>query len=433
MPVEVRSVVGAGARTVDALAALEEQLSQSACDSDFAVVFYNVNHDDTEIYRWFRERFPDTPLTGGTSGQGLFGSQGLAGTDAIGLLLLIDPDGNYGAASVDFATLGLAAYDASAMPLSETSSSVDPAAEAAATLHRALEAAGTPGELPQLIWLFQTCGVEDMVLAGLRSVVGQRCPIIGASAADDDETGRWRQMGTDGPITNGVALAVIMPSGGVGVSFQGGFEPIGRWGTVTDAGQQPATRPFAAIAKQRHIARIDDRPAADVYFEWLQEEFGPEDFTISELINRHSIDFALGVPTGETGTVVNYRLVQTIGVSQDGGLILAADISVGSHVFGMRSHPAGIIRRGRRTVQVATETIQPAKWSAQPEPAGALMVYCTDCYRAVGDDIDTAIAVLQETFGTTPFLGCFSYGEQGPTLDTNVHANLMISAIVFGR
>jgi hypothetical protein len=32
-----------------------------------------------------------------------------------------------------------------------------------------------------------------------------------------------------------------------------------------------------------------------------------------------------------------------------------------------------------------------------------------------------------------PFIGCFTFGEQGLVLDRNAHGNLMISAIAFGR
>jgi hypothetical protein len=43
-----------------------------------------------------------------------------------------------------------------------------------------------------------------------------------------------------------------------------------------------------------------------------------------------------------------------------------------------------------------------------------------------------AQAVAQRLAGA-PFVGCFTFGEQGAIQGRNMHGNLMISAIAFGK
>ena len=52
---------------------------------------------------------------------------------------------------------------------------------------------------------------------------------------------------------------------------------------------------------------------------------------------------------------------------------------------------------------------------------------------AVGDEMAGVVGEVAESFGPVPFLGCFTFGEQGSVLQRNVHGNLMISAVVFGQ
>ena len=65
--------------------------------------------------------------------------------------------------------------------------------------------------------------------------------------------------------------------------------------------------------------------------------------------------------------------------------------------------------------------------------AGGLIVYCAGCMMAVGDQMPQVAATVAESFSDMPFLGCFTFGEQGTLARQNVHGNLMISAIAFGN
>src|SRR3546814_15327723 len=79
---------------------------------------------------------------------------GLGSAASIGMLLIEDDKGSYGAA---------------ARKLGD-----DPAAAAQAALNGALEAADSPGELPELVWIYQAPGQEEQVVEALRRVVGDQ-------------------------------------------------------------------------------------------------------------------------------------------------------------------------------------------------------------------------------------------------------------------
>ena len=59
-------------------------------------------------------------------------------------------------------------------------------------------------------------------------------------------------------------------------------------------------------------------------------------------------------------------------------------------------------------------------------------MYCGGCKLAVGEQIERVKESVATSIEGAPFIGCFTFGEQGRLLDRNRHGNLMISAVVFG-
>ena len=71
---------------------------------------------------------------------------------------------------------------------------------------------------------------------------------------------------------------------------------------------------------------------------------------------------------------------------------------------------------------------------APDDVAGALVIFCAGCMLTVRDRMDRVVAGLDEGLGDAPFLGCFTFGEQGCFVGgENRHGNLMISVTVFAR
>lgn len=393
------------ADTAAALQQIDSQLDARAERARMVFAFYGCGHDDTLLHGHLRRRFGNAALLGGSSSGGLITERGALGPQGIGVLLIDDEDGSYGVASG---------------PLGS-----DPAASAEALLRQALASCDCEGELPELIWIYQAPGHEEAVVAGLRRLVGDRCPIIGGSSADNDVSGRWRQLGPDGVRSDGLVVGVLFPSAPLGYAFQGGYEPAGPSGVVTGIGYTPAGDSGVVTASAgREILSIDGEPAAVVYNRWLG---GRLDALLDGggTILADTTMLPIATDAGRIDGVTHYLLIHPEAVGAGGTLRTFCNLQVGDRVFAMRGDRERLIDRAGRVARQARKDL------GAGAPAGGLVVYCGGCKMAVGEDIDRVAASLAGAFGGSPFICCFTFGEQGRLIDRNVHGNLMISAIGF--
>lgn len=407
MPVRIDSFVAAGVTPEASLADVGGRLAAMEAAPHCIFAFYHEDIDDVELHRLITERLPDVTVIGGTSSHGLISPGGIVGGYTVGMLAIFDPDGRYGAAG---------------MPLGD-----DPVGAAQAALHQALINADAEGELPELVWVYQAPGTEELVLDGIKRVVGDRCPIVGGSASDENISGKWRQLAPQGSLSNGVAVAVLLPSGGVSVAFQGGYEPTGASGLVTAVVPGPHRSDGEGLSNE--IISISGRPAAEVYDEWCGGLLAEDWRENGQDIKRLTVGDPLGVAVAKFGAVTYFQLVQPGAVTPEGHLRTYTGVESGARVYAMRGSRRGLIRRASRVVATATSEIR----SDNFEVAGGLMVYCAGCRLAVGEGITDVADAVRAEFGGSEFLGVFTGGEQGPVFGRAIHANLMISAVVFGR
>ncbi|MCL2635830.1 MAG: FIST C-terminal domain-containing protein [Betaproteobacteria bacterium] len=392
--VSVHSISARAADTAIAVRALEQEAAKLDASADFLCVFYDEIHADQLIHDFLAARFPGVPVLGGTSSGGTMTEKGLGGDGSIGMLVVADPDGEYGVGAAEL--------------------SGDAADAGERALHLALDRAGCPGELPELIWIYQAPGQEEQVIAGLRRVVGDRCPIIGGSAADNAVAGHWRQLGPEGPMTNGVAVGALFSSGGISFAFQGGYEPTGTSGIVTRV-------------SGRTILTIDGEPAATVYNRWSGGKIGHK--LAGGNILMETTMSPLGIEVGRIGDVTHFLVIHPEQILENGAMSTFANIGEGSRLFSMRGDRTHLIRRAGRVATAAAAALP----GGARRFAGGLVVYCAGCRFAVGEEMDQVSAAISQSFGGMPFVGCFTFGEQGQVLGSNAHGNLMISAIAFGR
>lgn len=409
MSVLIESFIAAGHGTTKVVSDLREQIGRSGLDPDFIFVFYGAAHDDELIAGFLRSRFPGTPFLGGTSCRGVMTDDGVGGPDSIGLLLIEDPDGSYGSASV---RLG-----------------ADPIGDARQALLSALDGAGSAGELPELIWIYQSPGREELVIEGIRSVVGDRCPVIGGSAADDQVVGEWRVLTSDGPMTEGLVVGALFPSGNVTFAFEGGYEPTGASGVVTRLTFSPSHEESISDGVGRHILEIDGKPAADVYNHWLGGTLPADVVDHGGNILMEAAVSPIATVAGAVSDVRRFRLIHPESISAHRGIATFAEVEAGAEIFAMRGGRDQLIQRLGR---VASAAVTPLPNSVD-DIAGAVVVFCAGCLLAVGDEAERVGDTAAASFGGAPFIGCFTFGEQGSIFDQNLHANLMISAVVFGR
>lgn len=339
---------------------------------------------------------PDTALHGATSCLGVMGADGPKIENGLGAFAIWDADGDYGTAIAPIKT--------------------DARAAARIATANALVNAGRPGEAPDLIWISASPGCEEIVLAGVEDIVGENVPVVGGSAADNAVAGEWRVFDGAETLADGVIVSALFPSKPIGFAYHNGYAPTQHKGTVT-------------AASERLLKEINHRPAAEVYREWTGAGVIPDAVVGTTPILSESTMAPLGRYLDSLGDVPFYLLAHPAGLTADDELELFANIQVGDALTLMSGAPDQLTRRAGKVAALAAE----ASDMEPSEIAGALMVYCGGCMLAVQDSLSDVTNGVVEALPGVPFLGIFTFGEQGVALDgRNRHGNLMISAIVFG-
>jgi hypothetical protein len=384
------------ADTVTATREAYEQLrAQLGNTPDVLLVHASAGHGLDVIAKELARLAPDVPLHGGTSSRGGMTNAGhVRGAESKAGLVMwgaSDPAGAFGVAGGD---------------LSDA-----PRAAASEAVRRAVRAAGRAGEQPDLVWLTAAPGFEEEVLDGITDVFGGDVPVIGGSSADDDVLGQWRQLADGQMYEGGLAVTVMFLSSRPGVSFHSGYAVTEHRGVVTRA-------------SGRTIHEIDGRPAAQVYDEWSGGVLGA-------LPNGGGSALALTTMT-PLGTFRGGEDVRVLlhpeHVDSDGSLRLFANIEEGEEVALMRGSEDALATRATRVVGAARASLELGS-----TPSGALVIYCAGCMMAIESRMDEVASGIDQELAGAPFLGAFSFGEQGCLVDHgNRHGNLMISAVVFG-
>jgi hypothetical protein len=114
-------------------------------------------------------------------------------------------------------------------------------------------------------------------------------------------------------------------------------------------------------------------------------------------------------------------------VEPGGALSLFTDVGVGERLCLMEgsvdrvvARAGHIIEQTRRLHDVASEQL-----------LGALVIYCAGCMMTVPDRLDEVVEGVNASLEGAPFLGAFTFGEQGRFLGgQNRHGNLMVAALL---
>ncbi len=367
---------------------------------DFILAAYSEDHDPVAIQAALSARFPNTMLLGSSSCRGVITQGGLKGFGkaVLGLVGIADPDGAYGTASL--------------APDEDEPAAIRNAVEQAQASVRRM------GEIPDLVWLHTSPGSEECMIYGLQSILGDQVLISGGSSADESIDGKWSQFETRG-VAAGAAFALIYSDHPITHHFQSGYLPTNFSGKITRA-------------NGRTLYEIDGKPAARVYNEWT-------DGAITAALEDHSLNilgesawFPLGKSIGHIGPspelmVDCYCLVHPDSVGPNEELHLFADVQEGSSIVLMKSGREELIKRANQVVRTSLDM------APDDRPvSGALLVFCAGCMLALGDDIRRVADDLIAAYQDVPFMGVFTFGEQGSFLnDERLHGNLMISSTLF--
>lgn len=361
----------------------------------FMVFYCTATYPCHEVIAKLRQMAPGVPLHGGTSCQGVMTHEGFHSDNGYGMGLLgfYDPEGSYGVGAAELGD--------------------DARAAAREALTKALDHADMPGVSPTMVWLTTAPGQEEQVLQGIEDLLGPDIPVTGGSSADNEIKGEWRQFANDDVHQNAVVLSVLFPEDELMFAFHSGYEPTQHTGTVTRA-------------KGRTLYEIDGKPAAQVYETWSEGALTDALRSEGNILAGTTL-YPLGRIVGYVGEVPYYKLSHPDSMI-DGGVTLFADIQEGETIQLMRGTPDSLATRAGRVAQSAMELHAATSQNVQ----GALVIYCAGCMLAVQGRMQEVVSGLCESLGGRPFLGAFTFGEQGCFVGgESRHGNLMISVLLF--
>jgi hypothetical protein len=344
------------------------------------------------------ERWPRVKVHGGSSCMGVM-TRGWFRPDprSFGFLGISDPAGAYG--------VGMAGLQ------------TNPREAAKKALGLALDHAGRPGEMPQMILLTAPPGCEEELLLGIGEVVGPQVPVAGGSAADEAVTGAWWVSANEVVDNRSVIVTTLFPSGGVVSSFQSGYEATEKSGIITHASGHA-------------INEIDGRPAAQLYNEWTGGALADVLEGGGKIAQRISGLHPVGRRAGSSGEIVEYVLSFLDTVQSDGSLTVFTEVREGERLWLMRGTVDNLVERAGRIARVARDAL--AQERGSDAVAGALVVYCASCLVHIRDRMPEVVAGLDAALGDRPYLGTFTFGEQGCFLaGGNRHGNMMVTVILF--
>ncbi len=385
----------------EAASQLWEQLSDRLGNPpDWIVVAPSVNYDIPQVQKTLNS-LGAKRFHGSTSCLGAMTERGVINTEGRGIAAfgIADPNGDYG--------VGEASLDATASP----------EAAACQALDAALSDAERPGEVPELIWISAPPGCEERVISGLESSLGAGVPIVGGSSADNDVSGQWAQLTQAGVHLNAVIVSVLFPSTKLHFAFHSGYEPTEIKGHVTRA-------------DGRILYEIDGRPAAEVYNDWTSGVLQDALTTGEQNVLPLTTLYPLGRVVGSVGGTAYHQLSHPDRITPERGLSLFSDVEVGDEVWLMQGTRQSLVERGGR---VARAAMQAGNIKAD-DIAGGLVIYCAGCMLTVQDQMDEVVGHLNDALDGHPFLGSFTFGEQGCFIGgENRHGNLMISVLLLGN
>ena len=384
-------------------AAVEEAsllLKESVSDPDYIMLFSTAGYDSDSILSEINSIFPKAKVYGGTSSTGVLTNDGYH-TSKTGSLALLGISSNR-------MTFGVGGAD-----LDNFENARDAGKDA---IENAIENAGKTDELPKLILITVAPGNEEEVLLGIEDVIGWGIPVIGGSSGDDDLTGKWHQYDNNRIYSNGVSLTAIFTDLDVRFIYEAGYEKSKTQGTITKA-------------EGRTIYEIDGRPAGEVYNEWCEGCITKELANGGTILSQSTFwPFAKII---EREYDIYYLSLHPLSVDgNDKSLTLFANVMRGDKLLIMHGDWELLLNRAKTTPHKLMDN----KELINKKPLFGIYTFCGGSLLGIPEDQRFRLSgFVNEELNGIPFIGTFTFGEQGPLGIVNHHGNLANSLILFSE
>lgn len=296
----------------------------------------------------------------------------------------------------------------------------NPEAAARTACRMAVKDAGkSSNEKPAMILMTASFGEEERLVDEIDAFFGGGVKIFGGSAGDNNLTGGWRQLSSRGVHEKGVVLTLIYTDLKIGTVYGSGigYVPTDKRGTVTRS-------------EGRVIHEIDNRPAGEVYNEWLGGTISDKVKNGGSLMFEGILAPLVQKVTAPDGMTHNLTIHAGELNKEDGALRTFAVSKAGEEISILHGSPDAHFNRPPIVAIMARTDGR----IAPGEVAGTLFICCASTHMVLERRVGGFIPMVNRVLNSAPFLGAFTFGEQGfiPGLG-NRHQNLINSMIVFGK
>ena len=395
-------LASAFSHSVDIKEALQSMASKinERLKPSFIVCFYTEGYDEQKLSSGLSNTFPGVPVHGCSSCQGIMTDEGFHESPAIALLALED------SASSAYGT-AIRALDTEVEHTNE-----EITIESIRAIENAMKDADRKGELPSLILLHASIGLEETIIKAIKDKFGFHLPLVGGTAADNGGFESCSFLTEKGAAQCGLSVSVFYPSMSIATYFSTGYS------STTCSG-------IATKARGRVLYSIDHKPALTVYRQWIRE------YTNCQQMGRYLFDKTMSYPLGRIVDYLYdkpfYKLSHLLKATKDGGVETFSDINEGDQLYLMHGSTELLVKRASRVVEAAkNENI------LNVPLMGGINIFCAGSMVLIKDKMDEVCRSLCIAYDGKPFICPFTYGEQGRLInEENVHGNLMAATALF--
>ena len=231
-------------------------------------------------------------------------------------------------------------------------------------------------------------------------------------------TKEWKQFVNGCVYSNGLALAVIYTDLGFGWAYESGYYRTEKQATVTKA-------------EGRVIYEINHRPAAEVYNEWLDGRLSDVLKTGGNILSRTTF-YPLAKVVKGSGGETYYLSIHPLSFDlPEKSLTIFADVKTGDEISLMRGNWEILLNRATTTTLLAQTRGEIVK----DEADFGIFIFCAGTMLAIPmEEMPKMPLLVNNVLGDTPWIGTFTFGEQGclPGVGCS-HGNLVSSMVLFSE